>query len=180
MNKKNFSLNGKQLWQKIEKFKYPLLMLLIGLLILSIPIRSSSDSKAQAETEPVAKEDDLSETEARLEEILSQVAGAGRVRVMLTYSSGTKTVFQQDTDEEVSTDTGAEQRKNSSQTVLISAGSAKEEPVTVQTIPPTFLGAVVVSDGAGNATVRLNLVKAVSSLTGLGADKITVIKMKSD
>ena len=43
---------------------------------------------------------------------------------------------------------------------------------------PQFQGALIVSEGADNAAVRWNIVSAVSSLTGLGTDKITVVKMK--
>ena len=39
-------------------------------------------------------------------------------------------------------------------------------------------GAVVVCDGAELATVRLNVTNAVTSYTGLGSDKISVMKMK--
>lgn len=40
------------------------------------------------------------------------------------------------------------------------------------------VGAVVVCQGADLAQVRLNVTNAVSSYTGLGCDKITVLKMK--
>ena len=44
--------------------------------------------------------------------------------------------------------------------------------------PALERGAVVVCDGADSATVRLRIMQAVSALTGLGSDKISVIKMK--
>ena len=45
-------------------------------------------------------------------------------------------------------------------------------------IYPQFQGALIVSEGADNAQVRWSIVCAVSALTGLGSDKITVVKMK--
>ena len=65
------------------------------------------------------------------------------------------------------------------ETVLVSKGSGTELPVVVQTIGPTYQGALIVCEGADSAQVQLNMVNAVSSLTGLGADKITVMKMKA-
>ena len=50
--------------------------------------------------------------------------------------------------------------------------------MVVQTMEPTFMGAIIAAEGADQASVRLDLVNAVSSLTGLGADRITVIKLK--
>lgn len=42
-----------------------------------------------------------------------------------------------------------------------------------------FGGAVVVCDGAESASVSLEVVRAVSAYTGLGSNKIIVLKMKS-
>ena len=44
--------------------------------------------------------------------------------------------------------------------------------------PPTYLGAVVLCQGAENSTVRLAITQAVSNATGLGYHKITILKMK--
>jgi hypothetical protein len=41
-----------------------------------------------------------------------------------------------------------------------------------------YQGAVVLCQGAADAAVRLAVVEAVSKATGLGADKICVLKMK--
>ena len=38
-------------------------------------------------------------------------------------------------------------------------------------------GAVIVCDGAENAGVRLDILRAVGSYTGFGSDRITVLKM---
>jgi len=183
MERNNWKETGKRLWLRLGKFRYPLLMLLLGMVILVIPVGRAAKQEKTTSSEPsqaAPADDGIDATEARLEAILSRIDGAGRVQVMLTFAAGEKTVYQQDSDEEVSTESGKEQRKTGKKTVLASAGSSQEEPVEVQTIPPAYRGAVVVSDGADSAAVRLNLVNAVSSLTGLGADKITVIKMKSD
>jgi len=184
MERKDWNQACRRLWQKLGRFRYPLLMLLLGLVILAVPIRRTGNAAKQetARSEPSAADaaERSEATEARLEAILSQIDGAGRVKVMLTYSSGEKTVYQQDSDEEVSTDSGRQQKKTSSRTVLASAGSSQENPVAVETVPPAYQGALVVSEGAGSAAVRLNLARAVSSLTGLGTDRITVIKMKSE
>ena len=38
-------------------------------------------------------------------------------------------------------------------------------------------GVVVVCTGADDASVRLDIIRAVGSYTGFGADKITILKM---
>ena len=55
-----------------------------------------------------------------------------------------------------------------------------ETPVTVKRVLPVFRGAVVLCDGADDASVRLSVTQAVSTVCGIGADKVTVLKMQSD
>ena len=63
---------------------------------------------------------------------------------------------------------------------VVSNGSYGETPVTVKRVLPVFRGAVVLCDGADDASVRLSVTQAVSTVCGIGADKVTVLKMKSD
>ena len=104
------------------------------------------------------------------EQLLSSMDGVGRVELMLT-TSGSEEIFYQ-TDTRVSGDTREET------TVFSSTQSTQKTPVVTKTKSAPYLGAVVVCDGADSATVRLRIMQAVSALTGLGSDKISVIKMK--
>ena len=63
-------------------------------------------------------------------------------------------------------------------TVLYQPDSAQRLPAVRKTRYPVYRGAVVVCEGAGSPSVELAIVQAVSRLTGLGSDKISVIKMK--
>ncbi len=168
---------------RLGKFKYPLLVLLLGMVLLAIPGRSEPDaeavpSDAEAAAPVPAAGDDLAQLEARLSTLLSQMEGAGRVEVILQYSAGPRKVYQTDSSQEVSTDAEGKRTVAQMETVISSGGDA-DGPVTVQTIEPSFRGAVIAAEGAGDAAVKLDLVNAVSSLTGLGADDITVIKLVS-
>jgi stage III sporulation protein AG len=49
----------------------------------------------------------------------------------------------------------------------------------VKRLYPSFGGAVIVCEGAGNSLVELEITKAVSALTGLSTDKIAVLPMKT-
>ena len=172
---------AKQLGQRIGRFKYPLLILLLGLVLVAIPTREKTQPQQTVETAPAASEeehDDLEQLETKLSRLLSSMEGAGRVEVILRYASGPRTVYQTDSTQEVTTDAEGKTTAVTVETVLAAAGSSTESPLTVQTMSPDFQGAVVAAEGADNAAVKLNLVNAVSSLTGLGAGDITVIKLK--
>ena len=63
------------------------------------------------------------------------------------------------------------------ETVVLSSDDGGEEPVTLQLFAEQYRGAVIVAEGGGDPSVALALTRAVSAATGLGADKITVMKM---
>ena len=159
---------GLKLRRVIETWRLPLLILALGALILLWP---SGKKEAAAAAKPeAAQTEETADTQARLEQLLSSMDGVGRVELMLT-TSGSEEIFYQ-TDTRVSGDTREET------TVFSSAQSTQKTPVVTKTKKASYAGAVVVCDGADSAVVRLRIVQAVSALTGLGSDKISVIKMK--
>ena len=112
--------------------------------------------------------------EDRLEKILSQIDGAGRVEVMLTIAFGEEKLYQYDEDTSVS-DTTNSIRK----TVVTVTDSQRNETGLIRQInPPVYMGAVIICQGAENPTIKLAIVDAVSKATGLGANEISVLKMK--
>ena len=114
------------------------------------------------------------ELEDRLEQALSQISGAGEVEVVLTLKSGPQQVLAQDVDTTVD-DRGTQSVLSS---VVVSHGGGEEEAVVIQQLSPQYQGALVVCSGGDDPQVRLRLVEAVSALTGLGADQISVCKGK--
>lgn len=159
-----------QQWgERLGKYKYALLILVLGVALMLVPAKKTQTSQTAETVQP--PQEDL---EARLEALLSQVEGAGRVQVLLTLDTGPAYEYQTD----VETRTGAESERRT-ETVIISGGGS-ESAIPIRTTYPTYKGAVVVCEGADSPAVKLDLIRAVSSLTGLGSDKISVIKMKSN
>lgn len=178
MKERNWESGLGQKLQILGKFKYPLAILLLGVVLVAWPTNTQSEQKSETAESTVtassaAAGSDLEQLEQRLAALLSDMEGAGRVKVLLQYAAGPRTVYQTDSTQEVVDGEGETETAVTVETVL--SGS---EPVVVQTMEPTFLGAVVAAEGADRASVQLDLVNAVSSLTGLGADRITVIKLK--
>lgn len=163
----DWTVNKNAVLDFLKKHKYVVLVLLVGMLLLVLP----DTEEIKEAPAPVSKEITLQES---LERILGQISGAGEVSVLLTQSAGEETIYQ--TDENTSTQESG--NSSHSQTVLVS-GSGREETGLVRKVKaPTYLGAVVVCQGADNASVRLAVVEAVRSATGLSTDRISVLKMK--
>ena len=153
----------------LRKYRYVLLILLVGIVLMCLP------GGEEPEQERVSPEqtDGMSappDPEERLRQILSQIEGAGKVEVLLTPLAGEETVYQ--TDEDLSAN------GDRMETVIITDAQRSQQGLVKQVNPPVYLGAVVVCQGADRATVRLAIVEAVANATGLGADKISGLKMK--
>ena len=156
---------GKASWQR---YRLVWLVILAGLVLLMLPL-GGGEKEVLAES-PVQSDFDLAGTEARLAEALSKIKGAGEVTVVLTVANGPRQVLAQDVEEKGE---GGEERR---ETVVLSKGS--QETVTVQEVYPRYQGALLVCPGGDDPTVRLQLTEAMSALTGLGADKISISKGK--
>ena len=156
-----------RLW--IKEYRYVILVLVLGILLMMLP---------QGKTEE--KKDDnvlIPETEAvetlqeQLEQLLSLVQGAGKVRVLLTEAEGERVIYQTDGEQSSQNSTRAD-------TVIVSDSARAESGLVQQILPPSYMGAIILSQGADSASVRLSLIEAVSNATGLSSDRISVLKMK--
>lgn len=159
----------------LERYKYALAVILVGAALLLWPgERAVQPASGGAQAAQAGEGFDLADTEERMAQALSDIQGAGQVRVLLSVKSSTRNVLAEDSDR--SDQNGGSQQRL--ETVVISAGSAGQSAVLVEQIYPEYLGALVVCTGGDEAGVRLKMVEAVSALTGLGADKICICKGK--
>lgn len=120
-----------------------------------------------------------------LEDILSNINGVGKVKVMITYSETSKTMpvyneesSQQDTEE---TDSEGGTRKitqtDTKKEVIYEENGEQKMLITQSVISPTVEGAIITAEGAGDVTVKTNIIQAVSAVTGLSSHKIQVFEM---
>ena len=93
-----------------------------------------------------------------------------RMQVLLTVAAGEQTIYHSD---ENSTDTSVRL-----ETVIITDSQRNQQALVQQVLPESYRGAIVVCQGADSPAVKLAIVEAVSRATGLGADSISVLKMK--
>lgn len=154
------------LWKGgIGTYKYLLLIVLAGIVLL-LPAGRSGQTRQEPDIQAAQETFDLPAMERRLEAALSKVSGAGKVTVVLALKDNGRQIYAQD----IRTD----QSEQSRTTVVISRGSGVEQPVGVQKFSPAFQGALVVCPGGGDSKVRLQLTQAISALTGLSTEKISI------
>lgn len=162
---------GRKIGSILKKYRYAIAVLALGVILMLLP---TGKSRQAQKTEPVPAATTAEETlDSRLEAILSQIQGAGKVQVLLSVAQGERTVYQTDGDV-----TGGETGSSRTDTVIVTDSQRTQSGLIQQVLPPTYLGAIIVCQGADSPAVRLAIVEAVSGITGLGADRISVLKMK--
>lgn len=165
MGIKELSEKSKGLTSKLGKNKFIIAALTFGIALLLIPSNFGSSAEKKATAGLGEPSFSLTEQETHMEEALTKISGAGKVKVVLTLKNGLERELAEDA-------TGADNRKH----VTVQSGSGTDT-VTVRYNYPIYQGALVVCQGANNSTVKLQVMEAVSALTGLTSDKITVSKM---
>ena len=153
-----------------EKFKIPAILTAAGIgIMLLYPKEKPVPTFSENTTYTVQTQTTV---DRQISDILSTVSGAGNVNVMLTVRSDGITEYQTDTEEV---------HRNGEMVVkstTVFGGNSADSALVIRKTGVEYLGAVIVADGADSAEVRYNLARAVSSLTGLPINRITVLKMK--
>ena len=142
----------KKAFDRLRSRKYFSWAVYGALLLLAIFFYGLGEGWFQAAPRdgPVASEATLEE---RLEDILSRMRGAGRVRVPVTYATAGERVAA---------------------TVATEGG---QSPIILVEREPEIRGVIVVAEGAADPTVRLSLQRAVQAGTGVPLSCIEVFEM---
>ena len=69
-------------------------------------------------------------------------------------------------------------KQTENNTVTLTDSNRNQSGLIRQIIPEKYQGAVILCQGADDPIIRLAIVDAVSKATGLGANKISVLKLK--
>ncbi|WP_347487589.1 hypothetical protein ABDB91_10455 [Desulfoscipio sp. XC116] len=127
------------------------------------------------------------ELAGELRRMLEQVAGAGRVEVIVQLATSTHNDYAIDTNTGLKTTSENDQSGGSRQitentdtsTVVIARGNqGLEEPVVRKEVAPDVAGIMVVAEGAGMPRVKSDLFRAVQVALGVEPQKIIVLPMK--
>lgn len=134
-----------------------------------------------------SEEEYVTYLENKLETVLSQMEGVGKVKVMITVSDAGEYVVEKD---KKSTATVTSESDSSGGNRTVSENNEEEQTIYVdtgdETYPyiqkeklPTVEGVVVVAEGGGSSVVVSNISESVKALLPVEAHRIKVVKMCS-
>ncbi len=124
--------------------------------------------------------------EQSLEDILSKIAGVGKVEVLITYSETSEVVamyneqYTSSNTEETDTNGGVRkiEQTDTNKEIIYEEKDGEKTPITQKVVMPKIEGAIITAEGAENANIKTNIIQAVSAATGLATYRIQVFQMK--
>lgn len=175
----------KQLFSKNKHMQSIYIILIIGVTLLfftsSLFVKDGAKKTKEGDAPPVSTAVDAA-LQNDLEKILSQIAGAGEVSVMITYEGTGEKYYAADvTSESTSSSDSAQAEKSRTQesakqsTKLITPSN---EPVITKENFPKVQGVIVVCDGARDAQVRQDVITAVKAALNVADHKVSVFARK--
>ena len=195
--KKMFSKNDGNNKKKIENIMVFIVILAITIVAINYiwnGDKQTKSSNAVPEAEgrndvvQVSSEINYDENEEKLANILSNIAGVGKVKVLLTYSETSTYVpiYNENLKASNTTETDSaggsrtvSETDSQKEVIYKEDSSGNQEPVTQSIISPKIEGAIITAQGADNAEVKTSIVEAVEAATGLATHKIQVFKMSN-
>lgn len=145
----------------LKKHWYIPLAVLIGIAIMLYQEKQDVSSVAVIEN---SEDEYVEKTERKVNEILSSIPGTGECFSKITLSSGS----------------GKEYVREDGKVLIITDKDGNQTPVLARENSPKIAGVTVFSEGAQNITVRNNIIRAVSSVLGIGTNKIYVLSLDKE
>jgi stage III sporulation protein AG len=173
-------------WGKKGNYLVVAVVVCLGLLTILWPQSTSSPQEtavsASQPTEGVVQA--KTKLAGELEDILSQVEGAGKVQVSITLSSdGLKSYARNTKDDKRATQEAASSsgtrtitEENQSSDIAISGGSA----LLVEDSAPQVVGVLVVAEGAQDSRVKEQLTDATTTLLNISPYQVRIVARKGE
>ena len=192
--------------KKIENIVVFLILLIVTLIVINVIWNDNNNNESNSSENRVDSNKKLAETTQRsgnteevsntstgnelvsdLEDILSNINGVGKVKVMITYAETSKTipVYNEESSEENTEETDSEggtrkvTQTDTRKEVIYEETDNGSTIITQSIVSPTIEGAIITAEGANDATVKTNIIQAVGAVTGLATHKIQVFEMSS-
>lgn len=169
-------------FEKIKKEKKLYIIVAVGILgILLIalsellPADKTKSENQEQQTAFASANNYEAGVEKRLEEIIANIAGAGKVKVMVTINSSPETIYAKNEKEKTKTDEKSSEYSYDGSYVV----DNNDNGVVLKTSEPEIRGVIVVCDGGDKPAVKKDITDAVSSVLSIKSNNISVLKMKN-
>ncbi len=158
------------------------LILLAMIMLIYVNLQSgsktitSSSSKSESGTDTVSFTsalDYIQQIEIKLSSVLSSIKNAGETKVMISISGSPELEIAENVEEKKVTTTNGTTVTVVTEPILVEI-NGKKSPVVLKETLPEINGVIVVSSGASDPKVKLDIITAVKALLGVPSSSIEV------
>lgn len=165
---------------KLSKKNIVMLIMAGAVLLLLVFTEFSGEEQKGEKTEDnatVYAADYIKETEKRLENMLGDVSGAGKVKVMITLDSCYENVYAKGYSSKSKESENEESEESAEEYVIVKQGSNNEECLVVKVYEPRVKGVAVIAQGADDIYVKKAITETVCALFDISSASVSVEKM---
>lgn len=178
---------NSKLFQKIKGVKHfevvaIVILLAVALLVYFGFFNSKTSVVSTSDSLEVAGKTNLTlygeQLEGKLEDVLSSVKGAGDIRVMITFDGTASYVYATEESVKSNSVTNGSNETSTSQTsstpILVKIDGEEQALICKEILPP-IKGVLIVSSGASDLNVKLELQKATQTLLNVPTSNIEIL-----
>ena len=180
-----------QFFAKDFKLKIIVLLGILGMALILLSQFADADRGGQRQNQPqimgnadLVNQEYIAQLEERLQNLISEIDGVGRNRVMITLESGVEYVYAQ--EHRRNTDTthagngeipvgGRTQESVEQRFILVDTEFGRREALVLTRIPPRVQGVIIVCEGANNPVVEQKLISVVTTALGIPSTRVSVV-----
>lgn len=170
MINKALSDNLSSIAKKLKEDKKTALIIFAAIVGMLLILFSGTENEPETEKVKDNPTAELQECEEKLEKLLSDVKGAGRVRVMITYETSDENVFAYNKEESF-----RENEHNFSSDYILVKNNGNETGLKLKTVYPNVKGVAVVCDGAADPITKEQIISVISALFDISTKNISVV-----
>lgn len=165
---------------KLKKNKTLQIGLVVVLIALVFVIYFSSLKSSKKETQKTTNTSAIEYVEMleqKLEKVLSNVAGAGNVSVMVNVVGGPTYEIAYTTEERINNSSGSSSNTESKtivKTPILITSNGESSPLILTETNPQIVGVIIVAQGASDVKVKLNLLKATEAVLKIPISSIEI------
>ncbi len=183
MSEEKKSIITSKLFQKIKGVKHleivaVVVLLAIALLVYFNFFSSTSSDDVVSTSAKTSMSEYSAELEQKLSAVLSKVKNAGSVSVMITFDGTPTYVYATDENQKTNKVTNGSSETSTSQSssspILVEINGEKQ-PLVCQEILPKIKGVLIVSSGAEDVSVRMDLLKAAQTVLNVPTASIEIL-----
>ena len=190
-----FIIKIKKYLEEVNNKKFMLnlfIILIIGIILLivaNIFLEQKKDTEKALESENIINNPMINDLdygsllEKKLEEILSQLKGVGKVKAMITLEDTVEkipafnTTKNSETTNEIDSQGGTREIVREDMTIQVVTGN-EGSPIVLKEIRPTVKGVIVIAEGAEDLEIKEMLYEAVKTVLGIASNKVEVYSSK--